>query len=150
MRCSAANAWQVRVLYSKNPKYFSPGQAILSVRSRLPSFMCILHLSDPKLEHITARSVQSAQHVGRARSVRTGRRQNSRPRRRVVLILCTAWWTQCLNDFQAARKSEVPWRPKPTVDKQFAIWVSMGREKVLLPTCPLVERFPDMPCMKRV
>ena len=106
--------------------------------------MCELHLSGPKLEHITGRSGQSAQQGGGARSVRTGRRQNSRTRRQAVLVPSKASWTQCLNDSPAARTVEIPCKPnagtKSAVDKQFAIGVSLGGEKLFLPTCPLVDR----------
>ena len=71
----------------------------------------VAFLSNPKLGHTTGGSGRGAQRSGGAGSGRTGRRQNSSPRRQATLAPPKASKTRRLNDSPEARTSETQFKP---------------------------------------
>ena len=68
------------------------------------------NLSNPKTGETTGGSVQ-AQRGGGAEPGRTGRRQNSMPRKQAFLVPCKGWKTRFLNVLPEARKNTNRFKP---------------------------------------
>ena len=80
-------------------------------------------MSSPKPGHTTSRSGRGARPGGGAGPGRTGRRQNSSPRRQASLVPLKASKIRFLNVSPEARTSKIPCNPKtgtkPPVDRRF-------------------------------
>ena len=104
----------------------------------------LFHLSNPKPGHATGGSGRGAQRGGRVGPGRTGRRQNSTPRRQASLVPPKASKKPCLNVSPEARTSETLCKPnvgtKSAVDDRFIRGLSPGREGLFVPGCRPVDR----------
>ena len=100
--------------------------------------------SSPKPGHTTSGSGRGARRIGGAGPGRTGRRQNSSPRRQESLVPPKASKTGLLNVSPEARTSEILCKPnagtKSPVDKWFVSGVTAGREALFVPGCRPVDR----------
>ena len=102
------------------------------------------NLSNPKPEHTTGASGQGARRGGGAGPGRTGRRQNSSPRRQASLAPPKASKKRFPNVSPEARTSKILCKPnagtKSPVDKRFVSDLSPGRETLFVPGCRPVGR----------
>ena len=100
--------------------------------------------SSPKPGHTTSGSGRGARRIGGAGPGRTGRRQNSSPRRQESLVPPKASKTGLLNVSPEARTSEILCKPnagtKSPVDKRFVSGLTAGREALFVPGCRPVDR----------
>ena len=110
----------------------------------LPSQKKSINLSNPKPGHTTGGSGRDTRRGGGAGPGRTGRRQNSTPRRQASFVPPKASKTRLLNVSPGARTSKILCEPnagtKSAFDKRFVSGLSPGREALFVPGCRPVDR----------